>query len=170
MYQVFILSLVLFQGIFAEAVPCLKTPFVCEWKAGAFGPEKALLEEGKKQQEQESFLQMIPKIQDSDLFLLSATQAGTCVGFIVVAYDKRKKQICVEMLIFKDSPEGKEVAEELLGKAQERFDADSIVVACQKENEFLRTFYAESGFKPTRGIPGGKSPLYYTGFWKDVSR
>ena len=164
------ISFVLFQGTYTETARCLKIPFVYEWKAGAFSPEKAFLEENKKQQEQESFLQMIPKIQDSDLFLLSATQAGTCVGLIVVAYDKRKKQMCIEMLVIKDCAAGKEVAQELISNVQERFDAESIVVVCHKQNEFLRTLYAELGFKPTRGIPSGKSPLNYTGLWKNISR
>ena len=165
MYKILVLSMAFFQPIFAGSCS-INTPLVCEWKAGAFGPEKELLKQLEQKEKLEDFEEIISKIQDSEFFLLSAYKDTTCVGFLVVSYDKRKKQMCIDMLIVKPSCFGKKVAKELIVKAQERFDADSIVVACKKDDSFLRELYTDWEFSITRAVPGGKSPLYYTGLYR----
>lgn len=87
MYKPLLLAYVLgFSTIFAGSCS-----LVCEWKVGALSSETAFLQEIDKQQE-EKFLSMFEKIQDSEFFLLSASRGGNCVGFLIVDHDKRKKQ------------------------------------------------------------------------------
>lgn len=166
MYKALFFTLAFGSTIFAGSCS-IDIPLVCEWKVGALSSETDFLKEIDKQQE-EKFLSMFEKIQDSEFFLLSASRGDNCVGFLIVTYDKRKNQLCIEMLMIKPSRFGSKVAQTLISKARERFDAESIAVACPKNNQFLHDLYTGLGFNPTRGVPGNKSSFDYSGLMKNV--